>query len=360
MQRMEIKISLLSKSKIMKTYLTLFIVACQSVVALAQDNDNKTPYLTKSLANDAISSVMVSTSAGGIAVSGESGQQPRIEVYIQGNNGHKLSNEEIKKRLEDDYTMDISVNGHELSATVKHKHNFSNWNESMSISFKIYVPEQVSTDLKTSGGGISLNTLKGTETFSTSGGGLEINKLTGVIHGHTSGGGIDVSNSHEDIDLSTSGGGIVAKNCSGKIKLVTSGGGLVLEDLKGEITAHTSGGGVEGNNIEGELITGTSGGGIDLKRMNCSLDASTSGGDLNAQMNGVGKYLKLRASGNIDMELPSKQGLDLDLHGESITDHIASGFKGDWNRRHVDGSVNGGGVSVYASASGGDINVKFN
>ena len=84
----------------MKTYLTLFIVAFQSVVALAQDNDNRTPYLTKSLAKDAINSVVVTTSGGGIEVSGQSSEQPRVEVYIRGNNDRKLSNEEIKKRLD--------------------------------------------------------------------------------------------------------------------------------------------------------------------------------------------------------------------------------------------------------------------
>jgi len=345
----------------MKTYLTLFIVACQSVVALAQDNDSKTPYLTKSLANDAISSVVVSTSAGGIMVSGRSGEAPRVEVYIKGNNGRELSKEEIKKRLDEDYDMNISVNGHELSAVVKNRHNFTNWHESMSISFKIYVPEQVSADLRTSGGGVSLDHLKGNETFTTSGGGLNIDKLSGTIHGRTSGGGINVTNSSEDIDLVTSGGGIVAKNCDGKIRLVTSGGGLVLEDLKGTITAHTSGGGIEGNNIEGELITGTSGGGIDLKHMSCSLEATTSGGNLNAEITKAGKYLKLHASaGDINLQLPSKQGLDLSLSAESISDHIASGFKGEWNKRHVDGSVNGGGIPVNADASSGDINVRFN
>ncbi|MDB4901244.1 MAG: hypothetical protein JWQ63_525 [Mucilaginibacter sp.] len=347
----------------MKTYLSLFIVACQSVAALAQDYDNKTPYLTKSLANDAISSVVVSTSAGGIAVSGQSGETPRIEVYIRDNNNRELSKEEIKKRLEEDYDMNISVNGHELSAIVKTKHNFTNWRQSMSISFKIYVPRQVSTDLKTSGGGIHLDNLKGNETFTTSGGGLQIDKLDGVIRGRTSGGGIDVSNSNDDIDLTTSGGGILAKNCSGKIRLVTSGGGLVLEDLKGTIYSHTSGGGVEGNNIEGELITGTSGGGIELKHMNCSLEAITSGGNLDAQMTHVGKYLKLHASaGNIDLVLPLKQGLYLDLSGESINQHPGniSGFSGEWNKHHINGSVNGGGAPVNANASSGDINVKFN
>jgi hypothetical protein len=344
----------------MKTYLTLFFVACQSMVALAQDGDNKTPYLTKSLANDAISSVVVSTSAGGITVSGATGQQARIEVYIHGNNGRQLSKEEIAKRLEKDYDLNISVNGHELSATVKNKHNFNNWHESININFKISVPENASTELKTSGGGITLDHLKGNETFSTSGGGLLLNHLSGTIRGRTSGGGIDVSNSSEDIDLSTSGGGIIAKNCSGKIRLVTSGGGLELDGLKGDITAHTSGGGVEGSNIEGELVTGTSGGGIYLKHMRCSLAANTSSGDLDAQMDEVGKYLKLNASsGGIALKLPAKQGLDLNLTAERINDQKAHGFKGEWNKQHVDGSVNGGGIPVNAHADG-YIDVNFN
>jgi DUF4097 and DUF4098 domain-containing protein YvlB len=345
----------------MKTYFTLFIVACQSVAALAQDYDGKTPYLTKSLANDAISSVVVSTSAGGITVSGASGQAPRIEVYIKGNNNQELSKEEIEKRLNEDYEMNVSVNGHELSATVKNRHESSNWNwrKQMSISFKIYVPQQVSTDLRTSGGGITLDNLTGTETFRTSGGGLRLDKLSGTINGHTSGGGIDVSNCSQDIDLVTSGGGINAKHCDGKIKLSTSGGGLVLNDLKGTITAHTSGGGVEGDHIEGELITGTSGGGIDLKHMNGSLEATTSAGSLSAQIEHVGSYLKLHTSaGDVDLQLPAGQGLDLNLSGESVGQQPAN-FTGEWKKGHANGSINGGGAQVSASASSGDVNVKF-
>lgn len=342
----------------MKTYFTLFVVAFQSVVALAQDNEKL--YMTKSLANDAISSVVVTTSAGGIKVSGKSGEAPRIEVYIQGNNGRELSKEEIQKRLDEDYDMNIAVNGHELSATVKTKHRLDNWRDQMSISFKIYVPQQVSTDLRTSGGGIDLDNLKGNETFTTSGGGLAIDKVTGTIRGRTSGGGIQVENSGDDIDLTTSGGGIEAKNCTGKIRLVTSGGGLQLLDLKGDIYAHTSGGGVEGNNIEGDLETGSSGGSIDLRNMNCSLRATTSAGSLFAQMKQVGKYMRLStSSGDIDLELPAKQGLDLNLHGESVSQHQFNGFNGDWDKNHVRGTVNGGGASVDASANG-DINVKFN
>jgi DUF4097 and DUF4098 domain-containing protein YvlB len=347
----------------MKTYLTILIAACQSVAVFAQDNDGKTPYLTKSLTGESISNVTVSTSAGGISVSGQNGQQPRVEVYIRGNNGRDLSREEIKKRLEEDYDMNISVNGHELSAVVKSKHNFGNWRQNMSISFKIYVPHEVSTNLRTSGGGIHLDNLKGEENFNTSGGGLDIDRLTGTIHGHTSGGGIDVSNSGDDIDLETSGGGITAKYCQGKIHLVTSGGGLQLENLKGNINAHTSGGSVEGFNIEGELITGTSGGGIDLKGLSCSLDANTSAGSLSAEMKHVGKYLKLSTSaGDVDLLLPIKQGLDLNFRGEGVNQRPRSmgNFTGTWEKNRVNGSINGGGPSVNAYASSGNVNVRFN
>jgi hypothetical protein len=345
----------------MKTYFIMLAATCQSLLCLAQDN--KTPYMTKALANDAISSVMVRTSAGGISVSGQTGQAPRIEVYIQGNNGQELSKEEIKKRLDDDYDLNVSVNGHELQATVKNKHEITNWHKSISISFKIYVPQQVATDLKTSGGGIELDNLKGNENFSTSGGGLQIDHVNGMIRGTTSGGGINVSNSGEDIVLTTSGGGITAKNCSGQIKLHTSGGGLRLENLKGTINAGTSGGGVQGNNIEGELVTNTSGGGIDLTEMNCSLSASTSAGSLHAEMKQVGKYLKLFTSaGNIDVQLPLKQGLDLDIKGDRVNQHPwkLSDFSGDWDKDRIKGTVNGGGIPVSANASSGNVNVKFN
>lgn len=346
----------------MKTLFTLLTVACFSAGAFAQDYDSKTPYLTKSLSNDAISNVIVSTSAGGITVSGKSGEAPRIEVYIKGNNNRELSKEEIEKRLAEDYDMNIAVNGHELSAIVKNKHqNDFDWKKSLSISFKIYVPEKVSTNLRTSGGGIRLDNLKGNEEFTTSGGGLQIDKLVGTIHGHTSGGGIEVNNSSEHIELETSGGGIIAKHCDGEIKLHTSGGGLILEDLKGNINAHTSGGGVEGARIDGELITSTSGGGIELKEISGSVDAHTSAGGLVAEMIRVDKYLKLSTSaGNIDLVLPAKQGLDLNLHGERVSQHQFNGFNGDWDKDHVRGTVNGGGATVEAHASSGDVNVKFN
>jgi hypothetical protein len=64
----------------MKAYIILLALVLQGIFVTAQDN--KTPYMTKSLANAGIKKAYVSTSGGSITVSGASGQEPRVEVYI--------------------------------------------------------------------------------------------------------------------------------------------------------------------------------------------------------------------------------------------------------------------------------------
>jgi len=343
----------------MKTYLLVLFIACQSCIALAQDN--QTPYETKSLANDAIKGVFVKTSGGSITVSGTG--QPRIEIYVHGNNNSDLSKEEIKKRLEDDYQLEVSVTNHELHALARRKHENGfnwDWRKQLSISFKIYVPKEVNTELETSGGSIHLDNLSGNENFSTSGGSLHVEALNGRIKGETSGGSIEVSNSGDDLNLETSGGSIKAMDCHGKIRLETSGGSLHLENLKGNIVANTSGGSIHGDNIEGELNTGTSGGSVELMRMACSLEASTSGGSMHVDIIRVGKFVKLDVSGgHVDLRLPAKQGLDLNLSANRISKPSLDGFSGEWEKDHVRGKLNGGGVPVNVDASG-HLDITFN
>ena len=314
--------------------------------------------MTKSLSGAAIKDVFVSTSGGSISVSGAAGEAPRVEVYIQGNNViGKISKEEIEKRLQN-YDLSVTVSGGEVHATAKNKRNFSNWKNSLSIGFKVFVPKQVNTSLNTSGGSIHMDNLSGNEKFETSGGSLHVDKLTGIIKGETSGGSIHVSNSGSDISLETSGGSIEASNCNGKIHLETSGGSLRLTDLKGTIDANTSGGSISANNIAGEFKTGTSGGSINLTNLACALDASTSGGSFHAQFNSVGKYVKIDVSGHVDLSIPSKQGLDLDLRGDRVEANFTSNFSGTKEKEKIEGKLNGGGSSVVIR--GNRINLNLN
>jgi len=330
--------------------------------AMLSAKAQQTLYLTKSLSSETIKEIEAKTSGGSINVSGDHSQDARIEVYVS-SNGHQisLSKEEIEAKLNEDYDFSITVSNNKLTATSRPKHNFSNWKKALNISFKIFVPQNVSTDLSTSGGSISLNNLSGNEEFRTSGGSLTVEKLTGKINGETSGGSITVSDTKDDIDLGTSGGSINATNCSGKIRLTTSGGSLTLNDLKGDIKATTSGGSVNGKSISGELITSTSGGSVNLSALYCSLDASTSGGSINAEIKEVGKYVKLNNSGgHIDLTIPKDKGYDLKLYGDKMDRNFSlNNFSGTVKENKIEGTVNGGGIPVTVDANGGKVYLSF-
>src|SRR3569833_1114246 len=195
-----------------KAYIILLAIAGQAVFASAQDS--KTPYLTKSLASDGIKKAYVNTSGGSITVSGASGQQPRIEMYVTGNNGTTPSNDEIKRRLSEDYNVDINVSGGVLHASAKRKQDGNcDWSRQLNIAFRVYVPQITATILETSGGSIHLDNLSGDERFETSGGSLHVDLLTGHIYGRTSGGSMWIQDSKNDIDMETSGGSVHASFC---------------------------------------------------------------------------------------------------------------------------------------------------
>jgi hypothetical protein len=343
----------------MKNIITLLTLISFCLAAHAQFDAEKEPFMTRSLSKDAIKNVKLRTAGGGITVEGVNAGEARLEVYVRPNNGQgSLSKEEIQKRLDEDYELTISVTGNLLTAIAKQKHNFNNWKKALSISFKAYVPQAVTTDLATSGGSIRLSNLNGNQEFSTSGGSLHIDQLNGNINGRTSGGSITVKNSGSVIDLKTSGGGINAENCSGTIELSTSGGSLHLDNLEGTIKAHTSGGSVHGKNIKGELDAHTSGGSVTLNDISGSLEASTSGGSIHAEIKELGKYVTLKNSGgNINLVLPDNKGMNLNLHGNKISLTTVKAFTGSKDDNDMNGTINGGGVPVNVKASSGRLSI---
>jgi hypothetical protein len=342
----------------MKKIFFLLLISGFGLHVIAQD---KTPYMTKSLSSESIKSVDVETSGGGISVTGvSSAAETKVEVYIWSNQGRdNLSKEEIEKRLQR-YDLSVTVSNNKLTAFAKPKDRDMDWDKGLSISFKVFVLKNVSTDLSTSGGSISLTNLTGDLKFATSGGSLHVDNVGGKVDGRTSGGSIHVENSRDDIELETSGGSIEARNCNGTLRLSTSGGSLNLKDLKGNIKASTSGGSVNGRNISGELITHTSGGGIHLLEMACSLEASNSGGSIDIEIKELGKYVKVSNSGgSIDLQLPKGKGVDLDLSGGRIKTEQLGNFDGKVEDDSLQGKLNGGGVPVRVTSSSGRISLAF-
>jgi hypothetical protein len=326
-----------------KKIIILLLAVSFTGVVKAQFKSEHDPILTKSLSSESIKKVFLNTSGGSIMVAGISSGEPRLEVYASPNGKNIFSSkEDIHKILDEKYELSITVTNNELHATAKPKNKFFNFNNQLSISFKVYVPQNVSTDLHTSGGSISLSDLNGDEKFSTSGGSLHLENLQGNING------------------STSGGSIHAKNSSGQISLSTSGGSIGLDGLKGTIDVNTSGGSIGGNNIEGSLKANTSGGSVNLQDMACSLNASTSGGSMHVTMTALGKYVTLDDSGgNIYLSIPEGRGLNLKLRAPKIDVDRLNNFSGSKKEDEITGTLNGGGIPVNAGTSGGKITLVF-
>lgn len=347
----------------MKKTCSFFFLALLVISAQAQFNAEKTPMITKSLSADNIKSILAETSGGSISVTGVNASEAKIEVYVVPNNYRKndLSESQIRERMASDYKLTVEAGNNKLTAIAQPKDKKMDWKKALSFSFKIFVPKDVSTDLSTSGGSISLKNLSGELKFRTSGGSLNVEDVAGKVDGKTSGGSIHLENSKaSEVELATSGGSIDARNSEGKMRLTTSGGSLNLRDLKGDIKATTSGGSIDGRMVSGELVTHTSGGSVHLEDMYCSLEASTSGGNIDVSIKEIGKYVRIsNSSGSIDLEIPKGKGVDLDLSADKIKTDRMENFTGKMEDDRVEGKLNGGGSQVKVDAGSGRINLKL-
>ena len=341
----------------MKKLLLILSVICCSNMLMAQE-----AFLIKNFKGDAVKEVESTTSGGNISVESTAADQQRVEVFIWASNRNKgsLSKEEIQKRLDELYDLTVEVSGNKLTAVAKPKHQNMNWKNGLSISFKIFVNNEVATELTTSGGNIDLKAISGVQKITTSGGNLVVDNVKGKLKGVTSGGNINVKDSDDDIDLTTSGGNVDANNCTGKIRLSTSGGNVFLVNLNGDVSATTSGGDLKANDIKGELEAHTSGGNVNLAGLACNVTAGTSGGDVRVAVNEPGKFIKLSNSGGkIELELPAGKGYDFDLSGDKIKTEGLVNFNGKVEDDQLRGTVNGGGTKVTANAGGSKIVLTF-
>jgi DUF4097 and DUF4098 domain-containing protein YvlB len=343
--------------------LLLLVAICWFTGVSAQDWNESTPYLSKSLTEAAIQKIHIETSGGNITVEGvESGA--RMEVFINYNNnrGSKFTAAELQNKLQQEYEFKIETNNNQLTAIAKPiSRNGNWWKNGLTISFRIYAPKTVASRLSTSGGNIVLKNLSsGDQDFTTSGGNLVIEHTGGKLSGVTSGGNIEVKYAGNDMDLSTSGGNIKAEQCKGKMRLTTSGGNLSLNALQGDINATTSGGDVRGENITGDLSAHTSGGDIDLRQLSGALESSTSGGDISVAFSALGKFVKINNSGgNISLLMPAGSGIKMNLRADHISTSTLTNFQGDVEDHQVKGTINGGGVPVDVYTSSGRINLTL-
>lgn len=302
--------------------LLLTLIMMSSALALTTDAPSQDePYRVESFEISTPGELEVQTSGGHITVEGSSTNSVRVEMYVR-KNGRNLLPEDIDL---EDWEIDISQSGDKVKAIAKHP--AKSWRlfgkNNLSISFVVYTPREMSTDLNTSGGHIDLRGLEGNQDIATSGGHLDLSNIKGSVEARTSGGHIDIA------------------------------------DIQGDVEARTSGGHIDVKNSEGNLKVRTSGGHIDLASVSGSIEASTSGGQIAADLNTVGEFVELKTSGgNVDISLPGNMGYDLKLKGSYVRTSLQN-FSGEVEHDEVYGKLNGGGPMISARTSGGTVSISF-
>jgi len=288
---------------------------------------DRDPYLSKTFTMEGRGDLLVETSGGSIEVTGQSGNRVEVDMFVRKNGswGNWFSsdddNEDLSEYLED-YDIDISQNGNQITASAKRRGK--GWgNNKVSISFVVRVPKDISTDLSTSGGSISVADVSGSHDVRTSGGSLTFEDVTGTTEARTSGGSINVEDYSGTLDAKTSGGSIRVRDSEGQIAVNTSGGGITIDDVRGSVEAYTSGGSIK----------------ADIISLEDQLTLKTSGGSINAT-------------------IPSGLGLDLNLSGNRVNTELQN-FTGKSEKNNIQGSINGGGIEVTMRTSGGSVNLDY-
>jgi hypothetical protein len=312
--------------------------------------DNEISF-TKNFKVTTPANITISTSGGNITATGSDKDIVEVDFIVR-KRGHlfQVSLEELQKLVD----LEIINENDKLEISVR-----KSYEENISVGFNIKAPFKSSCNLNTSGGNIGIADLNGTQVVNTSGGNLDIKNITGKIEGHTSGGNVDIENSQGDVIAKTSGGNMNLKNIEGKVEAKTSGGHIKIDNSKFDVNAETSGGSIELNDVQGKIDLNTSGGHVLLDNVSGSVVAKTSGGNIKAYIVKLSEKLILQTSGgDIDAEIPSGLGLDLNLSAEKINASLDN-FKGRTEKGKVVGQMNGGGIQVDLTTSGGDVNLNF-
>jgi len=297
----------------------ILFLAC-SFSVLAQNNQK--PYLTKSFNLTGAGNLITNTSGGSISVTGTSGNSVKVIMYVRPNNS-KNGNEIPSAEALEKYRFDVRQEGNTVYAVAERKDNKWDNKTALNVSFEIEVPQNITSKLNTSGGSISLTNVSGKQQASTSGGSLNFQNIKGDVNGSTSGGSIVVSKLDGNLDASTSGGSIKLTEATGALKVSTSGGSITLNKVSGDISAHTS------------------------------------GGSIRADVEKIGKFLTLSTSGgSVHATIPNGLGLDLDLSGNRVKTTV-SNFSGTAKDDRIKGSMNGGGIPVKMSTSGGTTELSY-
>ena len=302
----------------------------------------KTPTITKTFDMEQPGTLNSSSSGGGITVSTHDHAKVEVHVFVRKRGTVLSPNDPDVDDVLEYYDLVMEKSGTEITATAKRKSWNKPWNNT-GIYFNIIVPQEMSCNVSSSGGGLKISGVTGTHNFSSSGGSVKLENTGGTTKAKSSGGSVSAYKHKGDIKLSSSGGGVRLNKAKGSVYAQSSGGSVKLEDVIGDVEASSSGGGV--------YVTGEA----------PFVKATSSGGPVRVNITGLSKEMYLKSSGggvHAIIHDGDKLGMDLDLSSGRVNIELHN-FSGRSEKNRIKGTMNNGGIPVYMRASGGNVNVSF-
>jgi DUF4097 and DUF4098 domain-containing protein YvlB len=245
-----------------------------------------------------------------------------------------------------EHKIDVRQSGNDviIESDDDDRNDWFRWSDDYDVQWNIRVPDRYNIEVKTSGGGITLDDIGGTVDARTSGGGIKTGKLSG------------------DATLKTSGGSIRVDGATGELIAHTSGGSIEIGDTTGAVEAKTSGGSITLARVGGTVLARTSGGGIKVEDAMGSVDASTSGGSISARLSRQpqGDSRLATSGGSVTVNIAGGVNLELDARasGGGVTSDLPILVQGTQGDNSLRGRIGTGGPKLVLRSSGGGIRVR--
>ena len=286
----------------------------------------------------------VDTELGSIEVNGKKGKTVDIEITQV----VKVRSEEDAKEILDAFDIKISQDGKDIVVIAKFED--AAWDllkrtrRKLKVHFVITVPAKYNVDLKTSGGSISVDDLKGQVNSETSGGSLKFGSILGPVNGRTSGGSIRLN------------------SCSGDVNVSTSGGGIDIGEVGGKVNARTSGGSIKIKKASGTVLARSSGGSISVEEVMGAIEAETAGGSITARISRQpeGASRLETSGGSVTVYLTEDIRADVNARtsGGRVSTELPVTIQGKFKKEELRAKINGGGPELFLRTSGGNINLR--
>lgn len=163
------------------------------------------------------------------------------------------------------------------------------------------------------------------------------------------------------VEARTGSGAIRVEGVQGAVRARTGSGSIGVRALGGNADLTTGSGAIEAAlDGKGDVAVKTGSGSVSLTGVVGALTASTGSGSIEVSGRPVSGWKASSASGRIAVRVPVESGFLLDARSSSgsIDVEMPLTTEGRQDRRHVQGSVRGGGPTLELSTASGSISVR--